>query len=442
MARPRRIVRVAALLVILVVSYGLVEATAWTFLLLHDSELFSFASHQHARAAILAARPTQAGVAGHIPLPTINAEVLHPYLGFVLDPDVDPSASRYGFTGHDTPFAAPRPGRIVVAVLGGSFAHGMVVEARDALTAAIRRAPGRAGAEVVVENLALGGYKQPQQLLALGYFLALDAHFDAVVSLDGFNEVALVPAEYGGMVFPFYPRGWPARVGNLVDEETLRLVGRLDALDGRMRTWARLFSHAPLRWSVAANVVWRYRQEALAAERLHAAAALEAHATSCRNELGYVATGPPFPQSDTAAVERALVDVWARSSEEMHALCAARGISYLHFLQPNQYVAGSKPMGRAERRTAVSDHQPYRRGVELGYPLLVARGRALHASGIDFYDLTRVFAHHPEPLYVDDCCHVSAAGYRLVADAIGTAVGRALPPASGESAGEPGPPAR
>src|SRR4030095_13628597 len=35
------------------------------------------------------------------------------------------------------------------------------------------------------------GYKQPQQLLVLSYFLSIGQTFDLVLNIDGFNEVAL-----------------------------------------------------------------------------------------------------------------------------------------------------------------------------------------------------------------------------------------------------------
>ena len=43
---------------------------------------------------------------------------------------------------------------------------------------------------------------------------------------------------------------------------------------------------------------------------------------------------------------------WAESSFQMHAVASAKGIRYFHFLQPNQYIEGTKPMsdGGAARR--------------------------------------------------------------------------------------------
>ena len=39
--------------------------------------------------------------------------------------------------------------------------------------------------------MAHGGWKQPQQLLALSWILALGGELDVLINVDGFNEVAL-----------------------------------------------------------------------------------------------------------------------------------------------------------------------------------------------------------------------------------------------------------
>ena len=53
--------------------------------------------------------------------------------------------------------------------------------------AALERLPAFEGKRVEIVCTALGGYKQPQQLFSLMYFLALGGHFDVWVNLDGFN---------------------------------------------------------------------------------------------------------------------------------------------------------------------------------------------------------------------------------------------------------------
>ena len=102
----------------------------------------------------------------------------------------------------------------------------------------------------------------------------------------------------------------------------------------------------------------------------------------------------------------------------MHRLCEANGIRYYHFLQPNQYVPGSKILSADELRNAFDPHYPSRAVVVAGYPYLEAAGRELTAAGVHFYDLTEIFKAHPETIYFDTCCHVNRHGCELMANQI------------------------
>src|SRR5262249_2775738 len=51
-----------------------------------------------------------------------------------------------------------------------------------------------------------------------------------------------------------------------------------------------------------------------------------------------------------------------------------------------------------------------------------ARGAAMRAAGLPFADLTGIFRDHPEPLYVDTCCHLNRAGYELLARRIAATI--------------------
>ena len=132
--------------------------------------------------------------------------------------------------------------------------------------------------------------------------------------------------------------------------------------------------------------------------------------------------GPDAPALDEDDCAPELVRLWAESSRQMQALCAARGIRYVHALQPNQYVPESKPMRPGERAHAVSAKSPFRVPVEEGYPLLRQFGLQLAAEGVAFHDLSRVFEDVDEPLYVDNCCHVSERGSQLLAQALAAAI--------------------
>lgn len=111
-----------------------------------------------------------------------------------------------------------------------------------------------------------------------------------------------------------------------------------------------------------------------------------------------------------------LAELWRRSSLQLSRLVEASGARYYHFLQPNQYLPGSKPMGADERTVAIIPEHPYRRAVETGYPLLQRAGAVLVKDGVRFADLTGAFSTRAEPLYFDSCCHVNARGNAILAE--------------------------
>jgi hypothetical protein len=114
--------------------------------------------------------------------------------------------------------------------------------------------------------------------------------------------------------------------------------------------------------------------------------------------------------------------MWKMSSLQMHRISTANGILYFHFLQPNQYVAGSKIMGKEESKIALLDRHPYKKGAEGGYPHLIKTGKELVNQGVHFHDLTSVFVDKVEPIYVDACCHLNKIGN----DILGTVIGQAI----------------
>ena len=359
----------------------------------------------------------------------IGSEVIHPYLGFVIDAkfhrhlrfqDGGQDALDYGLSLNEPGlFREPSPDRPVIAVTGGSvafnFAHAISGELREELAAAL---PGYERAVIV--PLALPGYKQPQQLIALSYYLAMGAHFDVVINLDGFNEVALPLAEnLRRGVNPLFPRNWYFRVQDF-DPSTRLAIGKLAFLVDRRQRRAELFSKAPWRYSPTAGLLWtvldRLAQREIAEHELALDRADQVAA-------GYTVTGPPWRFKDDAASYRQLALFWQRASEQMHDLATGRGIRYYHFLQPNQYLAGSKPMTEEERRIAIqTEGYPVGAHAAAAYPLLIEHGRQLVERGVLFKDLTQLFAGIEEPVYIDRCCHLNTFGKRQLIRAVAATI--------------------
>jgi hypothetical protein len=337
--------------------------------------------------------------------------VVHPFLGYFANLSGEPAKEPLlGLPRRDV---TRSPDRFIVGILGGSFAGGVYVHAGRVLADRLRERTGR---EVSLVQLALAGYKQPQQLMLLAYLLSLGAEFDAVLNIDGFNEVVLGPSENAPKgVFPAYPRNWYYLTGQINDAEGLAKISRLaDRREQRLR-WARLFAKTRLTFSNLALVLWRAGDVLLA--RSFAAINQELAETTVKAKGGYEVTGP---QADLAEDQMfaVLARVWRNGSLEMRSLCEGFGTGYYHFLQPNQYVEGSKPMQDDERAIAMSPRHPYAQSARKGYPYLIEYGKALPRAGVNFHDLTPIFAGNSAPLYKDDCCHLNDAGYRIVAERI------------------------
>jgi hypothetical protein len=211
--------------------------------------------------------------------PYLREESLHPFLGYVVDPDVellaeDPfpglTVTPHGFLALDGDSAPRRPGPppLRVAVFGGSVAYVFTLHGRDGLARGLAAGgvvpPG--GIEIV--GRALGGWKQPQQLMALAWFLAHGERYDAVVVLDGFNELALSKLENAdARLNPFYPRAWRLRVRGLPDADLEERIGELSWLRRRRAARAEGFAASPGRRSATAGVVWRALDRRAASSR-------------------------------------------------------------------------------------------------------------------------------------------------------------------------------
>lgn len=301
-----------------------------------------------------------------------EAEVVHPYVGYVRDYD-ERFRKNLGFDSEQYPIQKRSPEKLVVAVVGGSVAmhaHHDVFLALKQIEDA-RPAPR----QVVLVNLALLGYKQPQQLMAYEFLASLGAEFDAVVNIDGFNEMALSYADnYKNGVFPFYPRDWAVRMSNLCTPEAAAALEQLRRVKARMRAcydagWASpLSASATVRLGSYLAATWLGgRASALRAELRQQADGM----------AGFKTQGPRLDLGDEGAFFRSAADVWMRSSLALHNACAAAGTGYFHFLQPNQYVPGTKAMSKEELAGAYAPDTGYAQGVVKGYALLQEGGRAV-----------------------------------------------------------------
>lgn len=376
---------------------------------------FTPARADRMREAVLAGEdPTLAltdGAAASTQAALKSALSAHPYLGYVLDPSDESSripVSAFGFPGTGSPIRRQDPSKYVIAVVGGSLAFQTLLYAEPTLRERLAECETLRGKTIDIVPLAVGAYKQPQSLLAIQLLSALGGHFDCVIALDGYNEIALVEDNLAAGAPEWYPNYWPTLLDSTPSASRLSTLARLYGRHETRRSAARWFDS--LRLSPLAQFFWFTSDRRLAAAIASSRAELAASPSSTR----HAQTGPgPASKDPTEARER-MIALWRECSQMLDAFCESRGARFFHFLQPNQYVADAKPIGPVEAQVALID-TPLTRSVRDFYPRLIETGRELRERGVAFTDLTRIFAEHPESLYVDNCCHLGNRGSQLLA---------------------------
>ena len=181
---------------------------------------------------------------------------------------------------------------------------------------------------------------------------------------------------------------------------------------------------SPIAFSPMRNLIWKIYDTYLA-RRLTSLSEELVYGKKAKDR-GYAATGPPQIYKTKEGMYRQLAEIWSASSQQMDFLCRGNGIRYVHFLQPNQYVPDSKPMGSAEKQTAIKSDLCWGQAVRDTYSLLLTQGVKLHAAGVDFHDMTRLFANVSDPIYADSCCHYNQKGNDLLATAAAESILEAL----------------
>ncbi len=323
----------------------------------------------------------------------------------------------YGFTerwpGHAVNAAPPQQRRedaVVIGLLGGSVAAAVNPFFQEALNRWF--AASQLPRQPLVFNLAVSGAKQPQQTLIVADNLLQGGEFDLIVNLDGANEVLNSgDNRLNNGVFPFLPGRWDKRVG--LSREEILLAGQIGILRREQARLAALRETSILRWSALFGLATRWRQERIAAAIIQRNRQLAATKSDYRLEKH----GPGnWPAADELFPEAARV--WYRGSLLLSRLAAGAGADYYHFLQPNPHLPGSKPLSGEELLAAYKPDGSNGSAAIKGYPLLRQFNRDLPGQGINYFDLTGIFVDRPETLYIDDCCHLNARGYELLAAAM------------------------
>jgi hypothetical protein len=350
-------------------------------------------------------------------------DVLHPYFGPIHKPGVRPVSNNIGFTSpYRVPLMKTSTDEFIIGIFGGSVGESFCQHGAARMIERLSAHAFFRGKRILPLCFSHEGYKQPQQLLVLGYVLSVGQTFDLVINIDGFNEVAL----------SVYNRD---RERDISMPSPLHLDPLLDLIAASALTPEKLESLAEIsRHKQALNRVAgalernRFASVGVAMERYY-----RWKMARYREEVARFAALPPTPPAatvieltpplkarDGAALYDDVASQWSAASRLMHDMLAGRAVPYLHVLQPNQYHTRHR-FGDVEARVALNDSTPFKGAVQQGYPVLL-RASSILREHEQFLDATAIFDAEPRAVYEDDCCHYNEVGNHLLADAIAARV--------------------
>lgn len=348
--------------------------------------------------------------------------ILNPFSGSELRPDTGDVLAHFRLRAD--------PDEYTIVVVGGSLAASWARDLGGHFQAALEADPRFEGRNVRILGYAHAAYKQPQQLMRVAYLLSLGYRPDAVVNLDGFNELANALRYSKLDVHPLYPSyplwGHPLSLRKQLDESVLEdmvemrgLRVQAEALVERTLALGGASSSVVGRWILA-------RLEQINARRAEIQAELEEFTspTGVEGDEARELQGPPFDGDQDAVLELAARN-WFESSLSLYAMCHERGIEYLHVLQPTLHDPGSKPKTKQEEALHPGPGT-WKPAVVIGYPMLRELGLELQQHGVHFVDTSRCFEKVEETLYID-ACHVGRKGEALLSAAVAAAFLQSIP---------------
>ena len=360
-------------------------------------------------------------------------ERFHPFFGFIQNPSPDfrPGfkINNYGFISpYDYPFKKFKKNQFVIGIFGGSVASDFSIfqVQNKILPQYLKQVPGLQDKEFVILSFATGGYKQPQQLLILNYFLALGQELDLVVNIDGFNEVALSNLNNKNQInlaMPSIQHISPltSLANNSLSVKAMQATIRIKENKTRINEGLESLQHCSLAACDALtsvyvqNLVNNYRKDIIAFEKERSKKQKDDE-----ESVIYINKNKSILE-DSAAFEQMSWN-WAKSSIFMHKILSASNVPYFHVLQPNQYYQTKRVFGEAEKRIAFNKETPYAKAVELGYPAILGKFPNLQKNNINILNGVKVFDKTKDAVYVDSCCHYNKAGEVIFSNYVGSSI--------------------
>lgn len=349
---------------------------------------------------------------------------IHPYYGVSRRPGTRGGRgsrnNNFGFASTiDFPFFKTSENQYIIGIFGGSVAERFCRHGGPLVCRALKKLDRFRDRELVLLNLGRGGFKQPQQIMVLSYFLSIGQDFDLVINIDGFNEVVLAGKnEQRGIDGSMPSYGHLESLINLVDSDTLTFerLGRMHVAAGyKQAAAAARERYASARSAFVGLIHYLSHGHAYAKYR-DELVRLDDTVSEHLDESLVFMKETHRKKTDSEIIGK-VVEIWARSSLVMNSICEGNGIEYYQFIQPNQYFS-KKNFTARELDEAVNTKLKYARFVQAGYPQLLEKLPSIRSAGVNLFSAVQIFDGEASTVYIDRCCHFNNLGNRLLANYI------------------------
>ena len=380
-----------------------------------------------------------------LPVPEFASDqnIQHPFIGFIprqgLDLPCGPSLPTFMcVSGARTPINSlglyekefakvPTSNTVRIGIVGGSVANLMVQTSRDLLTATLQKSASLDGHAVEILNLAIPGFKQPQQTNLIVYLLTQGYHFDAIVNIAGLNEVYLsrhYNMKFGAAYsYPFIVHWYPSPPKVLSDQYS-RTSEQLQETEDNLAlsvalspTNSFLANLAFVRW-IALSGIHYFENNLLKLQK----DTVEHPIHMADKDHSYGAKTNDRCADPKCVEDRALL--WLNGALMTDAILKIKGIRYFEILQPNHYTVPRSTLSVSDRNRLNDEFGWERSDMEAwtkiqNYIAEFSNART-HVKAIDLSDPHKTFNNAKEGVLVDACCHLNRVGYDALAIQVGS----------------------
>ncbi len=275
----------------------------------------------------------------------------HPFFGFVDRTNLNVVNNQGFYSSYNFPYSKRKPNEYIIAITGGSVAARVeLTGAKQRIVDVLKQSPYFRNKPITVINFGMGAYKQPQQLIALAYFLSIGQQIDLLVNIDGLNEVALSSINYHQSVDMFMPSADIMRpLLNLANQtflstEDLQTLAKIAQYKSQLVQIRSKLSQS----RVASNYFILEQWERLLQKKYHRQIELLTKSQYKEIAESIIYVPPMNGRMNDEKIFKEIAHQWANSLILMKVLLDSKQIRFLAILQPNQYF--SKKVLTAEEK--------------------------------------------------------------------------------------------